>query len=250
MQNTFQKMKCPVKNCTKTSFCSFYHPKFTDSSTQTLSEVVDKTTQVDFNETARLQSTNLVLENTHLLPENTEKSRKRKHLPPKIAADLLNSRFSKASRQDALDRFYHEFSRIYTNLSPEISAEHAVRQELKLYEMAKSADSYKILVFGTLRRLKSRPLANDYLDVGIDKEWSPKQKSEIQLSEKTYLKYLLNEQELVILGYPMHLVEYGPLPKFKAICDRCTSDFDLLSNSICFHHFGRLISRVSEGRCF
>lgn len=183
------------------------------------------------------------------LNPKTKKAKVEVKVTVPILTSSLQSRVPLTSRNLVLAQIFKEFTRIYSNLASlgdTMTLTHSFDQEKAIYEQS-SVKTYKILGFGVIRRLKSREMAIDDSDIGLDGKWvkrEAKVKSSIPLSR--LLPLLMTSEEMILNKFPSkssEIVEH--VQKMEQICARCHKEFtpswplsaeDL---TICVHHWGK-----------
>ncbi|KAI8896974.1 hypothetical protein BC833DRAFT_595436 [Globomyces pollinis-pini] len=165
-----------------------------------------------------------------------------------IIQPSFDSQIKIISRQKAVSKFYEEFVRIYQNLNKlELAYDHATKQELALCSISNDK-SYMNLAMGILRRLRSRPLANNDFDVGIDGEWTLQKVEENIVPYDTLKALVLSADELKLYDYPT-IESVNDNSKLDSSsnqnCDRCNEKYTPESDpkiQECQYHWGRLRS--------
>ncbi|KAI8997946.1 hypothetical protein BC832DRAFT_566943 [Gaertneriomyces semiglobifer] len=180
--------------------------------------------------------------------------------PPQLGPDL-HSKIERKKRQNVVNQYFTEFSRIYAPLladHPTLPHVHALQQEKAV--MAKATiKTYINAAVSTIRNLKKRPVAVSATDVGIDGEWvappeiySPEHQAKLEPliapeSELVKHGYSLPPKEPVIVEpadqqIPQEEGEDQPAEQHK--CSRCDREFTLIwpldehAQTACLHHWG------------
>ncbi|KIO32765.1 hypothetical protein M407DRAFT_211431 [Tulasnella calospora MUT 4182] len=166
-----------------------------------------------------------------------------------------------------LGRIYAQFTTLYTQIlprKPTIASEHALAQELEIYNKT-NAKTYRNGTINVLLSIKKRtpPTTLSHASVGTEGEVNAraaaaKEYPALQLTPEDLQAALLTPDQLVTWGYVTAIPEeWGPggqepsLTGEEAKCERCETTFAVRPDpdpNECQHHWGRIWAKKLEGK--